>query len=585
MDSNIFDEIRSRSDLVKVVSEYVPLAKKGGNYYGLCPFHTEKTPSFAVNPARQFFHCFGCGEGGNVFHFLMKMERISFMEAARALAKRCGVELKDRPGAREASAERDRLFQIMSDARDFYHDLLMNSPARCREYLDRREVSQQAIEKFQLGFASTEWDCLYQHFHKKNIADDLLVRSGLVSKRKKGSGYYDRFAGRLIFPIHDTQGRVIGFGGRIIEGEDKKQAKYLNSPETPLFHKSRVLYGLAEARPDMESSKKAIVVEGYMDCIRAHQHGVKNVIATLGTALTSAHVRTLRGWVEDVVIVFDSDEAGGKGAERSLPFFQDTGISPHIAVLDKGEDPDDFIRRAGGEAFQEKVQQASPLMEFIISQAIEQNDPSTAEGQVRCVNRVLPLLEQITNQVERGFYLKRLAEYAGIEEKRLLAELDRAVSSGRIMAKEEPKRTTSSFWALHAERYLIALALTDREVSREAVDQLQAGHFKEPLYRSLFISLSAYVADNLEPDLQAILMSVDDEGAEEFLSRLAFEVSPWDDLQQAARDCIQTLQERLRKAEKQEIRRESPKDSINKELLERYYKLRKEKEYASSPIQ
>jgi DNA primase len=583
MNSSKFDEIRSLCDLVEVVSEYLSLTKKGSNYYGLCPFHTEKTPSFAVNQARQFFHCFGCGEGGNVFHFVMKMERISFIEAAKILAKRCGIVLEDFPGARIASTNKEQLYQLLTEARDLYHDLLLNSPAKSREYLNRREISQQTIQEFRLGFASNEWDYLYRYFHRKNITDDLLVRSGLVSKSKKGAGYYDRFAGRLIFPIHDIQGRVVGFGGRIIEEKDKSQAKYINSPETPLFHKNQILFGLGEARKELGKSKKAVIVEGYMDCIRAHQHGIKSVVATLGTALTSAHVRTLRGWVEEAVIVFDSDEAGGKGAQRSLPFFQDTGISAKVAVLDKGEDPDDFIRRAGDKAFQKRVQEALPLMEFIISLAVEQNDPSTVEGQIRCVDQALSALGKITNQVERGFYLKRLAEKAGIEEKRLLAELERAASSGRRLDKEESRRTTASFDSL-AEQYLIALALTDKKICQQAVAQLRADHFQEPLFRSLFISLSEYIANNREPDLQDILMSVEEKNAAEFLSRLAFEAPPVDDPSQAAKDCILNLQERLAKIERQKIRQQNNQTRIDKELLERYYKLSKEGKITSSPL-
>jgi DNA primase len=577
MDNSKIDEI--------VVSDYLSLTKKGNNYYGLCPFHTEKTPSFAVNQARQFFHCFGCGEGGNVFHFVMKMEKISFIEAAKILAKRCGVVLEDFPRGGEASTDKDRLYQLLTEARDLYHDLLVNFPAKSREYLDRREISQQTIEEFRLGFASTEWDYLYRHFRKKKVTDDLLVRSGLVCKSKKGTRYYDRFAGRLIFPIHDIRGRVVGFGGRIIEEKDKPQAKYINSPESPLFHKNQILFGLGEARKEMGKYQKAVIVEGYMDCIRAHQHGIKNVVATLGTALTSAHVRTLRGWVEEAVIVFDSDEAGGKGAQRSLPFFQDTGISAKVAVLDKGEDPDDFIRRAGDKAFQKRVQDALPLMEFIISRAVEQNDPSTVEGQIRCVEQALPVLEKITNQVERGFYLKRLAEKAGIEERRLLAELERAASSGRRLDSDnkESRRTAASFDSL-AEQYLIALALTDHNICLQAVAQLRADHFQEPLFRSLFISISEYVTDNREPDLQEILMSVEEKDAAEFLSRLAFEAPPVDDPSQAAKDCIRNLQERLAKAERQKIRQESRETGIDKELLERYYKLSKEGKIASSPL-
>jgi DNA primase len=376
---------------------------------------------------------------------------------------------------------------------------------------------------------------------------------------------------------------VIGFGGRVIREKDKKQAKYINSPETPLFHKSRTLYGLAEARQEMGKSKNVIIVEGYMDCIRAHQHGVKNVVATLGTALTPAHVRNLRGWVEEAVIVFDSDEAGAKGAQRSLPFFQDTRISAKVAVLDKGNDPDDFIRSVGGEAFQERAQKASPLMEFIISRAVEQSDPSTVEGQIRCVNQVLPLLGKISNQVERGFYLKQLAEKAGIEEKRLLAELDRSGSSDRILA-EEGSRWSSSSLATLAERYLIALALTDKKICRQVVAYLRADHFQDALFRSMFVLLGTFIADKREADLQTILMSVEEEGAAEFLSKLAFEVPPVDDPYQAADDCILTLQERLIKAEKQKIRRENPKDGIDKELLMRYYNLHKEKKQAPTQI-
>ncbi len=368
---DVIQRIRERADIVEVVGSHLSLSKAGQNYKGLCPFHSEKTPSFTVSPSRQMFHCFGCGEGGNVFGFLMKIDGATFPAAVRTLGERYGIEVDPQPAspaARQRTESRERLLILNRQAAEFFHRALVSDPngQAARLYLEKRGMTPSTIEQFGLGYAPAGWDLTLSALTKAGSKIEDLALAGLVVPREQNSragqtapGYYDRFRGRVMFPIRDLQKRVIGFGGRIL---DDGQPKYLNSPETPLFSKSRTLYALDVAREGISQSEEMVLVEGYFDAIALHQAGLTNVAATLGTALTSEHIELIRRFTHRIVLVFDPDTAGVRAALRSMDLFLDSGLTVRVVSLPAGEDPDTFVRGQGLDSFKALIQRAPSLL-------------------------------------------------------------------------------------------------------------------------------------------------------------------------------------------------------------------------------
>lgn len=413
-------ETRNAADIVEVISDVISLKRTGKNYLGLCPFHAEKTPSFTVSPDKQIFHCFGCGTGGSVFAFLMKQEGLTFPEAVHLLAQRYGVDIPRQPltpGQRDQMQERQRLLTLNRMASEYFRRALdrgTNSPA-ARSYLEKRGLTRETCDRFGLGYAPDGWDNLLRHLKQKQVPEDLIEKCGLAIPRKSGSGCYDRFRDRIIFPICNLRGEIIGFGGRVM---NDALPKYLNSPETPLYSKSRSLYGLHLARSGCRQHAFVFVVEGYFDLIALHQHGIRNVVATLGTALTVEHARVLRGLIgEDgrVILVFDSDEAGMRAAKRGVEVFDNEQVNAHVLVLESGHDPDSFVFRHGSEAFRRAAEKARPAIMFLLETAVEKYGTSI-EGTVRVIEAMTAPLASISNAVERSLYVKRVAERLGIDE-------------------------------------------------------------------------------------------------------------------------------------------------------------------------
>lgn len=420
-------EIRGIADIVEVVSEVVLLKKTGKNYIGLCPFHSEKTPSFTVSPDKQIFHCFGCGVGGNVFSFLMKQEGLSFPGAVKALARRYGIEVPNRklsPGQKRRLDEREQLFAINRMALEFYRRALNGSPEgdKARAYLQRRKLSGETVERFKLGYAPGGWDNVLNYLRKKGVRPDLMETCGLVIPRKNSSGYYDRFRNRIIFPIFDHRMQITGFGGRVL---DDSLPKYLNSPETPVYHKSRSLYGLQQAKKICREKESVHIVEGYFDLIALHQHGISNSVATLGTSLTAEHVRILRGGIGEkgrVILVYDSDDAGIKAARRSITVFDKGYVNAQILVLESGYDPDAYIFKFGADSFNDAVKNALGIIPFLLENAVNTHG-LTIEGKVRVIADLQEPLAAITDSVERSLYIKEVAERLGIDENALLGKV------------------------------------------------------------------------------------------------------------------------------------------------------------------
>lgn len=435
-------EIRNAADIVDVISGAVLLKKGGKNYLGLCPFHSEKTPSFTVSPDKQIFYCFGCGEGGNVFSFVMKQEGLTFPEAAKHLARRYGIALPDRrmsPGQKRRLDEKEQVLAANRLAMDFFQRNLRVSPAggKAREYLAKRALTPATIDGFHIGYAPQGWDNLLQHLLGQHLSSPVIEKSGLVVPRKNSGGFYDRFRDRIVFPIFDLNRQVIGFGGRVM---DDALPKYLNSPETLVYNKSRSLYGLHLAKARCRETESVYIVEGYFDAIALHQHGLVNTVATLGTSLTAEHVRMLRGCIGEkgkAVLVYDSDEAGIKAARRSIEVFDKEYVNAQILVLESGYDPDNFIFEYGVEAFHAATAGAMDMISFLLETAVKQNGLSV-EGKVRVVSELQQPLTAVSDAVARSLYIKMVAERLEIDERALREKLRQ--SAARQTALEQHRR-------------------------------------------------------------------------------------------------------------------------------------------------
>ena len=420
-------EVKNAAEILDIVSDVVVLKKTGRNYVGLCPFHSEKTPSFTVSPDKQIFHCFGCGVGGNVFSFMMKHDNLSFPEAVRMLAGRYGIVVPDRqlsPQQKKQLREKETLYAINRHALTFYNKCLFEhrDGKQALVYLKNRQIDLQTIERFQLGFAPIGWDHLYHYLIRRRYSRAMIEKCGLAIPRKHRSGCYDRFRNRLIFPIFDTHQQHIGFGGRVL---DDSLPKYLNSPETPIYHKNRSLYGITLAKNKCRESKSVYIVEGYFDVLTLHQQGIQNSVATLGTAVTSQHVRVLKGLIGDngtVFLVFDSDTAGIKAAIRSIDLFHKEFVDVKILVLDQGHDPDSYLRQYGSQKFLERSSQALGIVLFLLNVFIKKHGLSV-EGKIRILADIQQPLVAVRDPVVRSLYVKEISEQLGVDEHVILDKI------------------------------------------------------------------------------------------------------------------------------------------------------------------
>jgi DNA primase len=465
-------EIKNAADIVEFVSEVVHLKKAGKNFVGLCPFHTEKTPSFTVSPEKQIFYCFGCGAGGNIFSFLMKNDGLAFPEAARSLARRYGIDIPRRsltPEQKKRMGERESLLKINRQAMDFFSRALrrVTSGQTAMAYLTKRGLSSEIITRFNIGYAPKGWDHLLNFFSKKGVPLARVERSGLILPKKDGRGYYDRFRERIIFPIIDVNQAVIGFGGRVM---DDTLPKYLNSPETSVYNKSRSLYGLHLSKDKCRQAQTVYIVEGYLDLLMLHQHGIENSVATLGTALTADHVRMLSRYVPRMILVYDSDEAGIRSALRCIDtfwkehvdfsrgdVFHEEKADTHILVLPDGHDPDSYLREKGAAAFEKAASHAPGIISFLIEQSIGMHGLST-EGKIRVVTDLKGPLAAINDNVARALYIKQLAERIGLEENIILEKVREDSSEKGKKEIRRPKNNTDQEGS-RLEQQIIAMML------------------------------------------------------------------------------------------------------------------------------
>ncbi|HEV2417797.1 MAG TPA: DNA primase [Terriglobia bacterium] len=475
------EEIRNALDIVKLVGESVKLRKSGANFVGLCPFHQEKTPSFAVHPTKQIFHCFGCGVGGDIFKFVMLLDNITFPEAVERLAEKANITLPDRwsQGHDDAAAKERAALQKMHEvAAQFYAAQLGSSVEgrAARGYLEDRGLSGAAIADFRLGYAPSAGAVLAQHLSEAGFAPESMETAGLVIAGRDGRRPFDRFRRRIIFPIANESGKVVAFAGRTLGGEEPK---YLNSPETPIYTKSRLLYHLHRAASEIRKQDGAILVEGYMDCIALASSGVIPVVASCGTSLTVSQIRLLGRSTRRVVVNFDPDSAGVAATERSLGFFLEEGFEVKVLSLPGGLDPDSFIRKQGVAAYKELLVKAPSYLDYLTERAIAAQDVSTPEGKVRAANAVLPHLVKVSNAMLRDEMAARLGERLRLDQRLFREELKRMTRGSAREIQIQPEAATAE--ASPAEKELLRAFLADAELAAEFLGPLLADGIDEGL--------------------------------------------------------------------------------------------------------
>jgi DNA primase len=481
---DIINRVRDSVDIVDLISGYVSLRKTGKNHVGLCPFHAEKTPSFSVNPDKQIFHCFGCGVGGDAFKFLELQEGLNFPEAVKNLAGKAGItlpaETRTRPD-RRIEDERAALLAITAEAAEYFEKELEGpSGSDARAYLKKRGVSDLVTKDFALGSAKPEWDGLLRHLKQRGYAQGLMEKAGLVVKRSEGDGWYDRFRGRIIFPIRDISGNVIAFGGRVM---DDSLPKYLNSPETPLYSKSNVLYCLDKAKDPARKQGYFIIVEGYLDALACHQFGARNAVATLGTALTEGHLRLMRRFAQNLVLIFDPDPAGVKAALRGLDLFVASGMKVNVVSLPDGDDPDTFLNKNGYEAFASCLKRSEKFMDFVLGQVVQGGRAASIDEKVDQAGEMLRVIARLQSGIERDYYLKKTAEMLDLDEGVLRREMPRELRRTAPSPSKGQAAGTMRSRRPKAEETLIHLMLKDEGIAKGLIEQIRPEDFTDPLYR------------------------------------------------------------------------------------------------------
>ena len=435
------DAIRSATDIVDVVNDYVRLKRSGKSYKGLCPFHDEDTPSFHVDPDNNLFHCFGCKEGGDVFSFVQKMEGIGFLESARYLADRVGIALPQSAAEEQAASQRESIYQALRMAARFFYRQRTQSErgAVARRYLSERDFSAETLKTFGVGYAPDSWDALLTHGRDEHVDDEVMHKAGLIIPRAQSDGYYDRYRHRVIFPLFSHIGKVVGFAGRILD-TDADQPKYINSPDTPVYHKSKVLYGLHQGKQAIRREKEVWVVEGYTDVMALHQAGIEHAVATCGTALTRQHVKMLSRYADRIVLLFDGDEAGGRAALDGLQQVLAEGLGAYAVTLPAGHDPDSYVRENGSDALHAHVDNTrSDLPQFLVDQAHVSGRMDTPEDRVSVQRDLLQALTRIPDENLRREYVRRAADVLDVPPGDLFVELDRMQQSEASSARRAPR--------------------------------------------------------------------------------------------------------------------------------------------------
>jgi DNA primase len=562
---SIADRVKQQADIVRLVGDYVRLKKSGQNFLGLCPFHSEKTPSFAVHPVKQIYHCFGCGAGGDVFKFIQEIERVSFPEALRLVADKAGVRLPERrprtPEEARSTRLRTALTKLHEQAARFYQEQLhiTKEGKLARAYLNDRGLSDEVIETFGLGYAPGTGDALLRRLREAGAAKEALEASGLVNRDERGT-LYDRFRRRILFPIASESGRIVAFGGRAM-GDDTP--KYLNSPETPIYQKSRVLYNLHRAKEAVRRNNYAVLVEGYLDCIGVHTAGVENVVASCGTSLTDIQVRLLGRSARNVVVSFDPDAAGVAATERSLNLLLEQGFQVRVLALPPGTDPDLFVREQGAAAYREKLKQSQPYLDYLVERARGQHDWRTQDGKIAALNYLLPYLARLPNKIRRAEWATELSARLRIEEALVREELRRAALERRTEIKLRPEvaKIVARSEVKPAERRLLQILLENAGIRADILLELEdAGAHKGAGFERVFERVLALARESTELT-PAALADPEASGLSEAERRLVFELAFEEGPEVAgsleeARSCLAAMQRRKLEGELREVQRQ-----------------------------
>lgn len=500
---HIADIVLQHCDIVSVISRYTPLKKAGHNYKALCPLHGEKTPSFVVSEEKQVFHCFGCGAGGSAIQFMMMMEKLEFIEAVEALAEQSGLDMTQyevKQSDSGSSKELQKLQTVVREAAIFYIRQLQNGPNPGSAYLEKRGLSEPLIKEFGIGYAPEGWDHLIRHLQAKGYDLKLLEKAGLVVARENRSGYYDRFRNRVMFPIQDARGKVIAFGGRVL---DDGVPKYLNSPESALFDKSKTLYGFHIARKYTGDAENLILVEGYMDVVSLHQWGIKNAVATLGTAMTSQHAAIVKRTVKDVVLAYDSDKAGVKAALRGIEILDAAGLRARVVDLGAHKDPDEFIKAEGPERFREIIREAIPGTGFVIKQIADKYDLENGYEQLKYLDEAVAVIRRLSNSVERENYVLQLSRETKKSPDAVFGLLNDQQGSDLGVAMRELQsiktdtaqgRVTTEITAVESK--ILEAAAQGREVFKKICGIVDGNWFVSPPARVIWDSLLRYYQEN-----------------------------------------------------------------------------------------
>lgn len=551
---DIVAEVKRAADIVDIVSRYVTLKKAGKTFKACCPFHAEKTPSFIVNPERQMFKCFGCGKAGDVFSFVGEHERVDFLEAVRIVAGAVGIALPerwDRRGGGGASREaKGRLYEVHAWAARFFARQFREGPegAKARDYMAKRGFTPETLEGWSIGYAPESWDALGRSARAAGYTDKELAASGLVVPREGGSGHYDRFRNRVVFPIADVQGRIIAFGARALaDGE----VKYINSPETPLFSKSRCLYGLDKARQAAIEAHRILITEGYTDTLMCHQAGIPWAVATLGTALTRDHIALIRRYAEQVVLLFDADAAGEAAVDRSLEVFADADLDVRVPALTAGTDPCEFLLADGAAAFVERVEAAKGLFDVKLDLACGRHNMDTSDGRARAVDEMLAVVAQVTSATKADLLTEAIARRVNVDReavRRRLGALRRP--SRRAAPKLDAKKAPEFDWA---ELWILRHVLGANELIPCVLARVGPQDFEDSRLRRIFEQCVSLYDQEGEIDAAILSATLQDPELSAVVAALALE-GGGGKAEKSVQDCLDRLEARQRRPEYRQLR-------------------------------
>jgi len=538
----IIDQIRQVASIVDIASQYTTLIKRGQKYVGLCPFHSEKTPSFTVDNDKQLYHCFGCGAGGDIFTLVMEKENIGFPEALRYLAKKYNIKFPDKKkfSSQKLKLE-EMLYKISENALAFFKKNLFNTKEgqKALGYLEKRKISEEIIQKLKIGYAMNSWDALLSYFQGKNISPDVLEKTGLVLRRQKKEGYYDRFRGRIIFPIFTETGKVVAFGGRTIINAEPK---YLNSPDTPIYTKGKLLYGINFCKESIREKGEIILVEGYTDFLSLYQAGIANCAASLGTSLTTHQVSIARNFAPRMIISYDGDDAGTKASIRGISLCFERGIQIKVLTLPDRMDPDSFIRKSGVDKFKSLVQNSTGGLKFLINTLICKTNVEIPEEKAKVVNHVLTEIEKIADPFIRSEYLKKTSEHLSINEEDLRA---------MIRQKSKGVKTETKGYFLNAEKRLLQVLFENSSFTTTIFNNMNEQDFKGLKSEPILHAMSQFFRNGKSPNFNELMKKIDP-SLRTLLSEILQETREKPSMEKV-KDYIQALKKHAREKQSEEI--------------------------------